>query len=100
MEPAAKVTKYLVLLDRLLVGSMVSVDPEMVSRVLVAASKVSTMVPVAEPERIKILPAPRWIASLKVNTMLLPTATPVAASRGMNVETVGAASSNSDARNS
>ena len=90
MEPEAKVTKYWVLPDRLLVGSMVSELPEMARRVLVAASKVSTTVPVAEPERRTMLPVPRWIASLKVSTTLLATATPVAPSVGLKLETVGA----------
>ena len=49
IEPPAKVTKYCVLLARSFVGSIVSVDPEIVRRELVAASNVSTTVPVAEP---------------------------------------------------
>ena len=88
--PAAKVTKYLVLLAKSLVGSMVRVLPVKVRRVLVATLKVSMVVPVADTDLIRILPVPLTTASLKVSTMLLPTATPVAASVGLNVETVGA----------
>ena len=69
---------------------MVSVEPEMDIRFDVAASKLSTMVPVADPERIVMVPVPRAIASEKVRTMLLPTATPVVPSAGEKVETVGA----------
>ena len=49
--PAAKVKKYWVLADSVLVGSTVSVLPEMLSRLLLAASKLSTTVPEAEPLR-------------------------------------------------
>ena len=71
-------------------GSMVSVEPEMDIRFDVAASNLSTMAPLADPERIVMVPVPRAIASEKVRTMLLPTATPVAASVGENDVTVGA----------
>ena len=88
--PAAKVTKYFVLPAKLLVGSMVNVLPEKVRRELVTASKVSKTVPVAEADRITILPVPLTMASLKVTTMLAPTRTAVAPSVGLKVETVGA----------
>ena len=98
MLPELKITKYCVLAARLLVGSMVSVEPEMVRRVLLVASKLSTMVPVAEPERSVIVPVPRTIASLNVSTMLLPNATPVAPSDGEKVDTIGAVMSGLIAR--
>ena len=88
--PAAKVTKYCVLLARLAVGLMVSVLPENVSKLLLAALKLSTRVPLAEPERISMLPVPRAIVSLKVSTTLSVTATLVAASVGLKLLTVGA----------
>ena len=69
---------------------MVSVEPEMDIRFDVAASKLSTMVPVPDPERTVMVPVPRAIASEKVRTMLLPTATLVVPSAGEKVETVGA----------
>ena len=90
MLPDVNTTKYCVLAKRLLVGSMVSVEPDRVRRLLVAASKLSTMAPVAEPERRVIVPVPRAIASEKVSTMLAPTVTPVAPSAGEKVRTVGA----------
>ena len=88
--PEAKTTKYWVPLDRLLVGSMVSWLPERVSWLLDAALNDSTRVPEADPLRSSMFPVPRVMVSLKVKTMLLPTATPVAPSVGLNVETVGA----------
>ena len=90
MLPDVNTTKYCVLADRLLVGSMVSVEPDRVRRLLVAALKLSTMLPVAEPDRSVIVPVPRAIVSEKVSTMLAPTVTPVAQSVGVKVETVGA----------
>jgi hypothetical protein len=48
---------------------------------------VSIMVP-AEFFR-RMLPVPRCIASLKVRTMLLATATPVASSEGLKDSTIG-----------
>ncbi len=69
---------------------MVSVVSDTVRRLLVAALKLSTMVPVAEPERSVIVPVPRAMASEKVSAMLAPTATPVRPSEGVKVETVGA----------
>ncbi|KFB69540.1 MAG: hypothetical protein CAPSK01_000803 [Candidatus Accumulibacter vicinus] len=75
-------------LASVLVGSMVSVLPERVSRLLVAASKVSIVVPAAVLRT--RLPVPRVIASLKVRTTLLLVATPVAPSVGLKLETVGA----------
>ena len=59
-------------------------------RELVAASKVSKIVPVADTDLIRMLPVPLTTFSLKVNTTLLPTATPMAASAGLKVVTVGA----------
>ena len=64
---------------------MVSVDPLMLRLALVAASYVATTVPAAVFNR--MLPVPRWMASLKVSTTLAPTATPVAASAWLNVLT-------------
>ena len=90
MLPELNTTKYCVLADRSLVGSMVRVEPDSVRRLLVAASKLSTIVPVAEPERSVILPVPRAIASEKVNAMFEPTVIPVEPSVGEKVETVGA----------
>ena len=88
--PEEKTTKYWVPLARSFVGSMVSVLPDRVTRVLVAALKDSTSVPVAEPLRISMVPVPRAIASEKVSTMLLPIAAAVAPSAGLKVNTVGA----------
>ena len=90
MVPDENVTKYRVPAARLLVGSIVSAAPESIRRPEVAASKLSTILPVAEPERNVMVPAPRAIVSEKVRTMLFATATPVAPSKGMKVETVGA----------
>ena len=94
MAPEGMTTKYWVLADRLLVGSMVSVLPDwltiMFKRLLVAASKLSTIGPVAEPERRVMVPVPRAMASEKVNAMLAPTATPVKPLAGEKVKTVGA----------
>ena len=67
----------------------------MLMRLEVAASKLSTMVPLAEPERRVIVPVPRSIASEKVSTTLLPTATLVAPSVGEKLLTVGATKSKS-----
>ena len=66
------------------------VEPERLNRLLLAAAKLSTKVPVAEPCLISMLPMPFCIASLKVNTMFLSTATPVAPSTGPKVDTAGA----------
>ena len=90
MVPAAKVTKYWVLPARLAVGSIVKVELEILKRLLLAALKVSTIVPVADPERKTILPVPSKMASLKVRTTLLARATLVAPSVGLKEETVGA----------
>ena len=90
MVPGENVIKYWVPASRLLVGSIVSAAPESIRRLEVAASKLSTTLPVAEPERNVMVPAPRAIVSEKVRTMLLAKATPVAPSKGMKVETVGA----------
>jgi hypothetical protein len=51
----------------------------------VAALKLSKMGPVAEPERISIVPTPLAMASLKVSTMLLLAVTLVAPSVGDKV---------------
>ena len=67
---------------------MVSVVPEIDRLLLVAASKVSMVVPAAFFRT--MLPVPRWIASLKVMTMSLTMSTPVAASAGLKADTVGA----------
>ncbi len=96
MLPDVNTTKYCVLADRLLVGSIVSVESDRVRRLLVAALKLSTMVPVAEPERRVMVPVPRTMASEKVTTMLALKVTPVAASTGVKAEMVGAISSTSD----
>ena len=88
--PEAKTTKYCVLLARLAVVSTVSVLPEKVRRELLAALKLSTSVPVAEPERISMLPVPRAMVSLKVSTTLSVTATLIAASVGLKLLTNGA----------
>ena len=69
-------------------GSMVSVLPDSARRVLVAASKDSITVPAAFFR--KIVPVPCAMASLKVSTMLLPTATAVASSAGLKLTTTGA----------
>ena len=76
---------------RLAVGSMFrTLDvPEIEKRELVAASKLSTTVPVAEPERKVMLPVPRSIVSKKFRMTLLPTAIPVAPSKGEKLKTVG-----------
>ena len=97
MLPEVNTTKYCVLADRSLVGSIVSVEPDRVRRLLLAASKLSTTVPVAEPERSVILPVPRAIASEKVNAMLPPPVIPVAPPAGKKVETVGAVTSTASA---
>ena len=62
--------------------------PETVSRVLVAVSKLSTIAPAAVFRC--TMPKPRWMASLKVTTTLLFTATAVASSAGLKLTTVGA----------
>ena len=69
---------------------MVSVLPETERRALVAALKLSTTGPVAEPERISTVPVPARMASLKVTTILLLAVTLVAPSVGEKVVTVGA----------
>ena len=91
MAPEVNTTKYWVLADRLLVGSMVRVLPDTVRRPLVATSKLSTTAPVAEPERRVMVPVPLAMFSEKVRTMLAPKATPVRPSVGVKVETVGGA---------
>ena len=58
------------------------------SRALLLALKVSTVVPSAVLSR--MVPLPRWTGSLKVTTMLLPTATFAPPFAGLNAETVGA----------
>ena len=88
--PDAQTTKYCVLLARLAVGLMVSVLPEKVNKLLLAALKLSTSVPVAEPERLSMLPVPRAMVSLNVSTTLSVTATLIAASVGLKLLTVGA----------
>ncbi|KFB70553.1 MAG: hypothetical protein AW09_004347 [Candidatus Accumulibacter phosphatis] len=74
-------------LARSLVGSMVKVLPERASRLLVAASKVSIVAPAAVLRT--RLPVPRAMGSLKLRTIWLPGATPVAPSAGLKVMTVG-----------
>jgi len=66
----------------------VSVLPDSVSRALLAASKDSITVPAAVFS--STVPSPRWIASLKVRVMLLPTATAPAWLAGLKLNTVGA----------
>ncbi len=66
---------------------MVSVLPEMDRLLLVAASKVATVVPVAVLSTMS--PTPRCTASLKVTTILLPMATLEASSSGLKVVAVG-----------
>ena len=90
MAPDGSTTKYWVPSARLLVGSMVSALPETARRPLVAALKLSTSGPAAEPERISMVPLPSAMASLKVTTMLLLAVTLVAPSAGEKLETVGA----------
>ena len=67
---------------------MVNVLPEMLRLVLVAASKVATTLLAASLSTMS--PVPRWMASLKVTTMLAPMAMPVAPSTGLKLATVGA----------
>ena len=88
--PEGSTTKYCVPAARLLVGSMVSAPPDTARRVLVAALKLSTTAPVAEPERISMVPVPRRMVSLKAMTRLLPNGTLVAPSVGEKDVTVGA----------
>ena len=64
-----------------------SVLPEMLKLVLEAASYVATTVPAAVFKT--IVPVPFAMSSLKVQTMLLETATPVASSAGLKAVTVG-----------
>jgi len=59
------------------VGSTLRLLPLSVSLVLVAASKLSTSAPVAEPLRKLNVPTPRAIASEKPRLRLLASATPV-----------------------
>ena len=99
MVPAVNTTKYCVLAARLLVGSMVRVEPDTVIRLEEAASKLSTTVPVAEPERSVIVPTPRWIVSEKVSAILALAETPVVPSEGLKLRAVGATVSTSPAIN-
>ena len=75
---------------------MVRVAPDMLSRELVAESKLSMMAPVAEPDRRVIVPVPRAIFSEKVRVMLLPAGTFVAPSAGAKESTVGAVVSDAE----
>ena len=88
--PSEKVTKTWVPAGRLEVGSIVRVAPDMLIRELVAGSKLSMIVPVADPDRSVIVPVPRAIFSEKVRVMLLPAGTFVAPSAGAKETTVGA----------
>ena len=62
----------------------------MLIRELVAGSKLSMIVPVADPDRSVIVPVPRAMFSEKVRVMLLPAGTFVALSAGAKETTVGA----------
>lgn len=87
IDPESIVTKYCVLLDKLFVGLMVSVLPEIDRLLLDVASKDSTnKFPAVFKE---IDPEPLWIVSLNVKTMLLSTGTSVAEFVGLNTETDG-----------
>ena len=69
---------------------MVRVLPDTETCSLVAASKLQTAGPVSLSVCMTIIPEPFWIASLKLITTSLPTATSVEASAGVIAITVGA----------
>ena len=68
---------------------MVSRGPIIASRELVATSKLSITVPVAEPDRRVIVPVPGITSSEKEIEMLLSTVTDVAPSAGRKLRIVG-----------